>query len=86
MSGSGPEPNQFQLFVKSIDGKTRTLNVNTGTTIGEIKQQMQQKEGIGAAEQRLIFGGKNLEDNKTLADYNLMKDSTLHMVIRVQGG
>ena len=55
-------------------------------TIAEIKQQIQEKEGVAVGDQRLIYAGKNLDDTKTVADYNLTKDSTLHMVLRVRGG
>lgn len=76
----------LQIFVKSINGKTRTLTVRPTDTIGHIKQQIQEKEGIAPEEQRLIFAGKNLEDTKTVAEYNLTADSTLHLVLRVRGG
>ena len=76
----------FQIFVKSINGKSRTLDVNTTDTIAQIKQQMAEKEGIAAEEQRLIFAGKNLDDTKTLQDYNINADSTIHLVLRVKGG
>ena len=81
-----PPQQQFQLFVKSINGKTRTLMVEPTTTVGELKRQIQEKEGIASEEQRLIFAGKNLDDTKTMADYNLQAESTVHLVLRVRGG
>lgn len=81
-----PQQQQFQLFIKSINGKTRTLMVEPTTTVGELKRQMQEKEGINPDEQRMIFAGKNLEDTKTMADYNLQAESTVHLVLRVRGG
>jgi hypothetical protein len=86
MSGEGGNGENFSIFVKSIDGKTRTIQVQTNSTIAEIKQQMQQKEGLSPDDQRLIFAGKNLDDTKTLMDYNIGKDSTIHLVLRVRGG
>lgn len=76
----------FQIFVKSINGKSRTLEVNPESTIADIKQQLQDKEGLNPEEQRLIFGGKNLEDTRKLSDYNIQAESTLHLVLRVRGG
>jgi hypothetical protein len=77
---------QFNIFVKSINGKTRSLTVTAGTTIADMKAQIAEKEGVSAEEQRLIYAGKNLEDTKTVADYNLGVDSTVHLVLRVRGG
>jgi len=76
----------FELFVKSISGKTRTVVGNSTTTIREIKEQIREKEGVSVEESRLIYGGKNLEDTRTLGDYNLISNSTIHMVLRVKGG
>ena len=76
----------FQIFVKSINGKSRTIDVTPESTIADIKRNLQEKEGIDPNQQRLIFAGKNLEDTRTLADYNINQDSTLHLVLRVQGG
>merc|ERR1711991_734921 len=66
-----PGEGQLQLFVKSINGKTRTVVVNNTDTIRQIKEQIRDKEGINPDEQRLIYAGKNLDDTKTVADYNL---------------
>merc|ERR1711991_693903 len=81
-----PGEGQLQLFVKSINGKTRTVVVNNTDTIRQIKEQIRDKEGINPDEQRLIYAGKNLDDTKTVADYNLSADATLHLVLRVRGG
>lgn len=86
LEGRDPKSRGYQLFVKTLIGKTITINSDPSETIELVKYRIQSKEGISVNQQRLLFAGRSLESGRTLLDYNIQKESTIHMTLRLTGG
>ena len=76
----------MQILVYTLTGKTIPLEVDPNETVESLKQKVQEKEGVPPDQQRLVYGGKQLENGKTLADYKIQSESTIHLVLRLKGG
>jgi hypothetical protein len=76
----------MQVFVKTLTGKTISVDVEPDESVESLKAKIQQKEGVPADQQRIIFDGKQLDSLKSLSDYDIDDDSTLHLVLRLRGG
>ncbi len=86
LRGGGNEGGTKQIFIKTLQGKTMTLDVSDTDTIASVKQKIFEKENIPQDQQRLVFNGKQLEDNMTINDYNIQADANIHLVLRLRGG
>ncbi|XP_047093329.1 polyubiquitin-like [Lolium rigidum] len=79
-----PKRRKMQIFVKGLTGKTRTLRVEELDTVESVKAMIQEVEGVPVSEQRLLFGGGQMEDGRTLKDYGIAKESTIHLCLRLR--
>lgn len=77
---------KLEVYVKTLTGKTVTLAVTSSNTVAELKEMIQDKEGIPPDQQRFVFAGKQLEDDRMISEYHVRNASTLHLILRLRGG
>lgn len=75
----------MQIFVKTVNGKTIAVDVEPSDSVQSLKQTIFDREGIKVDEQRLIYAGKQLDDERTIDDYGIQKEATIHLVLRLRG-
>jgi ubiquitin len=76
----------MQIFVRTITGKNLTLEVDPTDSVKALKEKIQEKEAIPESQQRLIFAGKQLADERTMADYNVQNSAQISLMLRLVGG
>ena len=76
----------MQIFVKTQNGKNMAIDVEPEDTVGKLKEKIQEKEEVPVDQQRLVYGGKQLDDEATLQSYDIKNESTIHLVLRLKGG
>lgn len=76
----------MQIFARTLDGTTYTLDVNLSDTVHDVKVKFYEKEGYPPSQQRIVFCGKQLEDRRTLSYYNIQEKCTVHLVLRLRAG
>jgi hypothetical protein len=74
----------MQIFLRAVSGNTLTLEVEPSTLVEQLKRQIQDKEGIPLQQQRVVYAGKQLENNRAVSDYNIEKESTLYLLLRLR--
>ena len=84
--GGGKATEEVQIFVKTVTGKTITVEVEAEDVLEKVKVKIEGREGIPTDEQRLLFAGREVQDGKTLMDYDIQTESTMHLVLRLCGG
>ena len=83
---NSPVSTTMQIFVKNLNGNTFCLNVKHSDSIADVKAMISEMHGIPVDDQVLVYGGSLLENGRSLFEYNIQKQSTLHLSLRLRGG